>query len=71
MFPNQYFSKLNGSISESRYYTSSDSMNDVAGFFEVNISKLPSRIPPDSTVLTATVNGRACLNRHSPVLEKS
>ena len=39
--------------------------NDVAGFFEVNISKLPSRFPPASTVCTAI--GK----ESNPVMKKS
>ena len=54
--PSQYFGKLNNSICESCYYTSSDSYNDAAGFFEVNISKLPSQFLPVSTARTTMVN---------------
>ena len=54
-FPRQYFSKLNESISESYYYTSSD-RTMLQAFFEINISKLPSRFPQASTASTATVN---------------
>ena len=63
-FPHQYFSKLNDSISESRYCTSSD-RTMLWAFFEVNISKLPSWF-----LLALTQDRWACLNRHSPVLEK-
>ena len=65
-FPCQCFGKLHDGISES-YYTSSDS--DVAGFFEVNISKLTSRFLPASTAHAAMINDTG-LNQHSLVLEK-
>ena len=54
-FPRQYFGKLNDSISESRYYTSSD-RTTLHAFFEVNISKLPLRFPPALTARTTMIN---------------